>query len=298
MCGIVGYTGSREAEPILLTGLSRLEYRGYDSAGLATLAGPDLCLRKSAGRIADLGRLLAKQPAPGTLGISHTRWATHGGATDKNAHPHIGGNGVVAVVHNGVIENYAIAQAPTRTFEGVRVSTRETDTEVVAQSDREIHHGRRPGRRRSPRYCPMLKGTYGLGVCQYPQMSRPAGRRPGSVARWCVGIGDGEHVLGQRPGRAGGAYVRKCRLPAKTGKSCVSPPPTNGDCSDAGRPDRGSRCVEIEKIDEAVTDDRTPGRFPTITCSKRFSNSPEALENAPCAGRLDRRRTPRPTSAV
>src|SRR4051794_13761844 len=104
MCGIVGYTGGRDAEPILLDGLSRLEYRGYDSAGIATLEAGHLCVRKSAGRIAELSHLLEQQPAPGHVGISHTRWATHGGATDGNAHPHLGGNGEVAVVHNGVIE--------------------------------------------------------------------------------------------------------------------------------------------------------------------------------------------------
>src|SRR3954471_15389192 len=82
MCGIVGYTGSRQAEPILLDGLARLEYRGYDSAGIATLTGEELCVRKSAGRIAELSQLLQTQHAPGTTGISHTRWATHGGATD------------------------------------------------------------------------------------------------------------------------------------------------------------------------------------------------------------------------
>src|SRR5713226_812360 len=108
MCGIVGYVGPREAEPVLVESLRRLEYRGYDSAGLATLTGPHLHLRKCAGRIADLAQLLRERPAPGCHGISHTRWATHGPATDVNAHPHIGGDNVVAVVHNGVIENYAL----------------------------------------------------------------------------------------------------------------------------------------------------------------------------------------------
>src|ERR1700741_1299922 len=116
MCGIIGYVGYREAEPILIEGLRRLEYRGYDSAGVATVTGDKLHIRKKAGRIAGLAGVLAKQPAPGTHGISHTRWATHGGATDRNAHPHLGGlgdlgdpngDGAVAVVHNGVIENYA-----------------------------------------------------------------------------------------------------------------------------------------------------------------------------------------------
>src|SRR5947209_5601948 len=107
MCGIVGYTGPREAEPLLLEGLRSLEYRGYDSSGLATLAGHHLIVRKRAGRVARLAELLARQPAPGCTGISHTRWATHGGATDANAHPHVGGDGQLAVVHNGIIENFA-----------------------------------------------------------------------------------------------------------------------------------------------------------------------------------------------
>src|SRR5262245_26208620 len=110
MCGIVGYVGARPAEPILVDGLRRLEYRGYDSAGLATLTGEQLHLRKKAGRVGELSSFLQSQPAPGSVGISHTRWATHGAATDGNAHPHVAGSGAsqVAVVHNGVIENYSV----------------------------------------------------------------------------------------------------------------------------------------------------------------------------------------------
>src|SRR6516162_5368092 len=107
MCGIVGYVGSKEAEPLLVEGLRRLEYRGYDSAGLATVSGAQMHMRKRSGRIADLVKYLHEKPAPGCQGISHTRWATHGPATDANAHPHTGGDGAVALVHNGVIENYA-----------------------------------------------------------------------------------------------------------------------------------------------------------------------------------------------
>src|ERR1700687_3264485 len=106
MCGIFGYTGPKEAEPILLEGLRCLEYRGYDSAGLATLTGSKMHVRKRAGRIAALAKQTQERPAPGCIGISHTRWATHGPATDANAHPHLGGGNRVAVVHNGVIENY------------------------------------------------------------------------------------------------------------------------------------------------------------------------------------------------
>src|SRR5438128_6126279 len=131
MCGIVGYVGFRDAEPILLEGLRRLEYRGYDSAGLATLHGTRLHLRKRAGRIQDLTRYVRDRPAPGCIGISHTRWATHGPANDANAHPHLGGDGDVAVVHNGVIENYAVLKRQLLA-EGV-VFKSETDTEVLAQ---------------------------------------------------------------------------------------------------------------------------------------------------------------------
>ncbi len=95
MCGLIGYAGREKAEPLLLEGLRRLEYRGYDGAGLATLDGPRLHLRKRAGRVADLARLLADRPAPGCVGVGHTRWATHGPATDANAHPHVGGDGLV-----------------------------------------------------------------------------------------------------------------------------------------------------------------------------------------------------------
>src|SRR5262245_40241755 len=108
MCGIVGYVGARAAEPILLEGLRRLEYRGYDSAGVATLATGRLHVRKRAGRVADLTGHLRQHPAPGTLGVGHTRWATHGGPSDRNAHPHVSANGRVAVVHNGVIENFNV----------------------------------------------------------------------------------------------------------------------------------------------------------------------------------------------
>src|SRR6476646_4007581 len=107
MCGIVGFTGRREASPILMEGLRPLEYRGYDSAGLITGTGNELHLRKKAGRLAEPSRHVAKHPAPGCYGISHTRWATHGGATDRNAHPHTDAAGDLAVVNNGVIENYA-----------------------------------------------------------------------------------------------------------------------------------------------------------------------------------------------
>src|SRR5437667_3510621 len=107
MCGIIGYVGHREAAPILIRGLRKLEYRGYDSSGVCTIT-PDghLALTKAAGRIDELAARLKKKPSPGHIGIGHTRWATHGPATDENAHPHVGGHDLLAVVHNGVIENF------------------------------------------------------------------------------------------------------------------------------------------------------------------------------------------------
>ncbi|MGZ4983270.1 MAG: class II glutamine amidotransferase, partial [Chthoniobacterales bacterium] len=131
MCGIVGYVGRSQAGPILLDGLRRLEYRGYDSAGVAIVNGAGVETRKCAGRIADLARLMTEKPPSGHYGISHTRWATHGEVTDENAHPHFDQSGKLALVHNGVIENYvSIREELMR--EGGHTFVSETDTEVLA----------------------------------------------------------------------------------------------------------------------------------------------------------------------
>jgi glucosamine--fructose-6-phosphate aminotransferase (isomerizing) len=191
MCGIVGYTGSREASPILLAGLRRLEYRGYDSAGVATIAAGGLILRKKAGRVRGLEEALHDQPAPGSCGVSHTRWATHGPATDRNAHPHVGGNGEVAVVHNGVIENHPALRHDLEA-EGFEFRS-QTDTEVVAHLiAREL---RRDGDLFAAvrRTLPFLEGTYGLAVVSPLSPGVIVGARLGSPL--VVGIGEGEHFL-------------------------------------------------------------------------------------------------------
>ena len=131
MCGIVGYVGRSEAAPILLDGLRRLEYRGYDSAGVAIVNGHHVEIRKCAGRIADLSKLMTEKPPSGTSGISHTRWATHGKATDQNAHPHFDASGKLALVHNGVIENYQTIKDDL-SRDGDRKFRSQTDTEVLA----------------------------------------------------------------------------------------------------------------------------------------------------------------------
>jgi glutamine---fructose-6-phosphate transaminase (isomerizing) len=195
MCGIVGYVGNREAEPVLVEGLRRLEYRGYDSAGLATLTGDRLHLRKKAGRVGDLANFLQDQPAPGCVGISHTRWATHGAPTDGNAHPHVGGNGhgQVAVVHNGVIENYSPLRRQLEA-EGV-VFKSQTDTEVVAQLIARHLDGDLVAAVR--KVLPMLKGTYGLAVVSPQNPDLVVAARLGSPL--VVGVGDGEHFLASDP---------------------------------------------------------------------------------------------------
>src|ERR1019366_4223698 len=106
MCGIVGYIGSKEAAGILVDGLRHLEYRGYDSAGVAVLNGGSIQLRRSPGKLSMLEALLTKQPVHGTLGLGHTRWATHGRPSEENAHPHMCCKENIVVVHNGIIENY------------------------------------------------------------------------------------------------------------------------------------------------------------------------------------------------
>jgi len=193
MCGIVGYTGGRYAAPILVEGLRRLEYRGYDSAGVATLAGPRLHLRKRAGRVADLEALLGQSPVPGCAGISHTRWATHGRATDGNAHPHLGGDGTVAVVHNGVIENYSALRQDLEA-EGF-VFRSQTDTEVIAHLiarylDGDLLEAVRTALGR-------LKGTYGLAAISPRHPGVLVGARLGSPL--VLGIGVQEYFLASDP---------------------------------------------------------------------------------------------------
>jgi len=128
MCGIVGYIGSREAAPIILESLKKLEYRGYDSAGIAVLRDGHVAIRRSEGKLKHLEELLHQSPLKGGVGIGHTRWATHGRPSETNAHPHRAGS--VAVVHNGIIENY-LELKKYLVHRGSRI-TSETDTEIVA----------------------------------------------------------------------------------------------------------------------------------------------------------------------
>src|SRR6187402_689362 len=130
MCGIIGYIGSKQLVPILIDGLRRLEYRGYDSAGVAVVRDGNIELRRSAGKLARLEEVIATHPLEGEYGIGHTRWATHGRPTEENAHPHRDCTGKIVVVHNGIIENYLQLKQELQR-EGHKFVT-ETDTEIVA----------------------------------------------------------------------------------------------------------------------------------------------------------------------
>ena len=142
MCGIVGYVGPRHATPIIFEGLKRLEYRGYDSAGLAVLErNGHIAIRRDVGKLDALGELLAERPVSGTIGIGHTRWATHGEPCQRNAHPHVGMTGDVVVVHNGIVENY-IELREELGAEGCAFSS-DTDTEVIAHIIERCLDGRR-----------------------------------------------------------------------------------------------------------------------------------------------------------
>jgi len=139
MCGIIGYIGMRGATPLLLEGLKRMEYRGYDSAGVAVMNGGGVETRKAAGKISQLERALAASPVAGDMGIGHTRWATHGVPNECNAHPHVDCKGNIAVVHNGIIENSGTLKKGLEA-RGHKFAS-DTDTEVIAHLIEEAFDG-------------------------------------------------------------------------------------------------------------------------------------------------------------
>jgi glucosamine--fructose-6-phosphate aminotransferase (isomerizing) len=196
MCGIVAYLGDKEAQPLLLEGLRRLEYRGYDSSGLAVLNGKGLEVVKKVGRIEQLERVLGPHPLHGSLGICHTRWATHGKATEVNAHPHTDASGKLAIVHNGVIENYGLLKKKL-SDKGYRFRT-ETDTEVLAfligfyfdTLDAETENRLEMAVMEALRE---VTGTYGLVAIHQDQPDVMVGARRGSPL--VLGIGPHEHFL-------------------------------------------------------------------------------------------------------
>ncbi|MFA5424948.1 MAG: glutamine--fructose-6-phosphate transaminase (isomerizing), partial [Phycisphaerae bacterium] len=203
MCGIVAYLGKKAAQPILIEGLKRLEYRGYDSAGISLIENGKITVQKTSGRISVLEEILGKPNKKQTIGLGHTRWATHGEPNTLNAHPHLDCTGKIAVVHNGIIENYGTLKK-WLISEGVTFSS-ETDTEVIANLIGYFYCCDENGLKQKPpagqnkfewavqRALHEVHGTYGLGIIcgDFPDML--IGAKKGSPL--ILGVGDGEYLL-------------------------------------------------------------------------------------------------------
>ncbi|MEV6112304.1 glutamine--fructose-6-phosphate transaminase (isomerizing) [Streptomyces sp. NPDC052109] len=192
MCGIVGYVGSQSALDVVMAGLKRLEYRGYDSAGVAVPADGGLAAAKKAGKLVNLEKELVERPLPtGSTGIGHTRWATHGGPTDANAHPHLDNAGRVAVVHNGIIENFAVLRAELA--ERGHELNSETDTEVVAHLLAEEFSATADLAEAMRLVCRRLEGAFTLVAVHADAPDVVVGARRNSPL--VVGVGEGEAFL-------------------------------------------------------------------------------------------------------
>src|SRR6267143_4963199 len=193
MCGIVGYVGPREALPLLMGGLRRLEYRGYDSAGVAVQENGTLEVLRAEGKLDNLAAIVKTHPAPGHNGIGHTRWATHGRPNEQNAHPHVDCGGVTAVIHNGIIENFETLKAPL-VAKGHRFSS-ETDTEVaVHMLEEELAKGRSL-EAASLAVLPRLEGAAALAFISSRDPGKIVAARIASAGGVIVGFGDGENFI-------------------------------------------------------------------------------------------------------
>jgi len=192
MCGIIGYIGDRQAQGILLNGLKRLEYRGYDSSGMATILPKKakLSIRKCPGKIHALEKLIKTKPLLGSVGIAHTRWATHGAPNQANSHPHNDCSGRIAIVHNGIIENYEILKA-SLIKEGHRFKS-QTDTEVIVHLIEKFYSDV-PLEEAVRKTLKLLVGSFAIGVISEDEPEKLVGARSGSPL--IVGLGKGENFL-------------------------------------------------------------------------------------------------------
>jgi glucosamine--fructose-6-phosphate aminotransferase (isomerizing) len=195
MCGIVGYIGAQDATPIIVDGLGRLEYRGYDSAGVAVIQEGAIQMRRDVGKLANLRTKLIQSPLSGQIGIGHTRWATHGVPAERNAHPHISMNGDFVVVHNGIVENY-LELREELSAEGV-VFQSETDTEVIVQlvarfADDGAHGDLTEAVRMAVGH---LRGAHAIVVMSRRQPDRLVAVRIGNAGGVAIGLGDGENFI-------------------------------------------------------------------------------------------------------
>ena len=184
MCGIIGYIGKGEALPVLVEGLKKMEYRGYDSSGVAVIDQGQIKVVRASGKIKALEDKLKTCPIKGSIGIAHTRWATHGAPTEENAHPHTSFDGKISIVHNGIIENYASLKAKLIS-EGVEFKS-ETDTEVVAHLIARYYNG--DLKSAVLKALKQIEGTFGLGVICNEEPNVLIGARRGSPL--ILGIGN------------------------------------------------------------------------------------------------------------
>ncbi len=285
MCGIVGYIGSRQAQDFLLEGLRRLEYRGYDSAGMASLtdSGEVRCV-KSVGRIESLSENLKSHPTPGSIGIGHTRWATHGSPTLENAHPHVGGDGDVMVVHNGVIENYRGLKMQLAA-EGY-VFRSETDSEVIAHlitkylREQTTPESEAKGHEHLIAAVTLalaqIRGAYGLTVMFRGHADLLIAARLGSPL--VIGVGDGEHFIASDPTPLAG-YTERIVYLADHQMALVT-----ADRLEVVHRDQGQIKHDIKVLD-VVAEDVGLGGFPHYMLKEIFEQ-PESLRNT-MRGRLN-----------
>jgi len=303
MCGIIGYVGKKATSPILLEGLRRLEYRGYDSAGIAVVHDTDLLVRKKKGRIDEgLARLLKSEPVEGNLGIAHTRWATHGPPSDKNSHPQLDQSGRIAIVHNGVIENYdALKQ---KLLNAGHKFKSDTDTEVLAHLIGDYYEKRKVGRVTpcapdtsnggghgvtrptadilTRAVCDALRdviGTYGLAVISADQPNTIVGARRGSPL--IIGIGKGENFLASDANAfVGDAHTKKVVYLNDYDVATITP--ERFDVLNLGT---DTANVQISNL-EFSQEDAVRGKYEHFMLKEIFEQ-PRAVENA-LRGRVDK----------
>jgi len=193
MCGIVGYIGPQDATPIILNGLKRLEYRGYDSAGIAILKGDKIEVRRDAGKLERLTELVKDSPVSGAPGIGHTRWATHGAPSARNAHPHLGATGRAVVVHNGIVENFLDIKEEL-TAEGTQFNS-DTDTETIVHL---VEHHQAAGlnlTEAARRTFNQVEGAHGIVLLSVDEPDKIVCARIGNAGGVVIGLGDGENYI-------------------------------------------------------------------------------------------------------
>lgn len=193
MCGIVGYIGEKDATPIILKGLKKLEYRGYDSAGIAVLTNGHIEVRRDAGKLSNLEHLVDETPIHGKLGIGHTRWATHGEPSARNAHPHMGSTGKVVVVHNGIVENF-IELKEELLKSGVKFQS-DTDTETIVLLIEKYMLQGMDLESASRKTLARLKGAHGVVVFSSLEPDKIIAARIGNAGGVVLGLGEGENFI-------------------------------------------------------------------------------------------------------